>query len=73
MVAGAGKSVARLYRVQGGFVRDVTERSGISLPQGATYATFADYDNDGWLDLFAIGGEDAATCSATAATGRSPR
>jgi hypothetical protein len=48
---------SRLYRVQTGFVRDVTERSGISLPHGATYATFADYDNDGWLDLFAIGGD----------------
>jgi Tfp pilus assembly protein PilF len=51
------RSVAHLYRVQGGFVREVTERSGISLPQGAAYATFADYDNDGWLDLFVIGGE----------------
>ena len=47
----------RLYRVQGGFLRDATARSGISLPQGAAYATFADYDNDGWLDLFVIGGE----------------
>ena len=45
----------RLYRVQGGFVRDVTEASNIVLPQGAVYATFADYDNDGWLDLFVIG------------------
>ncbi|MDQ6872814.1 MAG: CRTAC1 family protein, partial [Gemmatimonadota bacterium] len=53
----AGKSVPRLYRVQGGFLRDVTEHSGISLPQGAAYATFADYDNDGWLDLFVIGAE----------------
>ena len=51
------KSVAHLYSVQGGFVRDITGRSGISLPQGAAYATFADYDNDGWLDLFVIGGE----------------
>jgi hypothetical protein len=51
------RSVARLYRVQGGFLRDATERSGISLPQGAAYATFADYDNDGWLDLFVIGAE----------------
>ena len=51
------KSAAKLYRVQGGFVRDATARSGISLPQGAAYATFADYDNDGWLDLFVIGGE----------------
>ena len=48
---------ARLYRVQGGFVRDVTERSNISLPGGAAYSIFADYDNDGWLDLFVIGGE----------------
>jgi tetratricopeptide (TPR) repeat protein len=51
------KSVAHLYRVQGGFVRDAAERSSIFLPQGATYAAFADYDNDGWLDLFVIGGE----------------
>ncbi|MFL5639257.1 MAG: FG-GAP-like repeat-containing protein [Gemmatimonadaceae bacterium] len=51
------RSVSRLYRVQGGFVRDATDRSGISLPQGATFATFADYDNDGWLDLFAVGGD----------------
>lgn len=46
---------ASLYRVQRGIARDVTAQSGISLSQGATYATFADYDNDGWLDLFAIG------------------
>ncbi len=51
------KSIAHLYRVQGGFVRDAGERSGISLPQGASFATFADFDNDGWLDLFVIGGE----------------
>ena len=51
------RSVAHLYRVQGGFLRDATERSGISLPQGAAYAIFADYDNDGWLDLFVIGAE----------------
>ena len=55
--AAAGKSIAHLYRVQGGFVRDGTERAKISLPNGASFATFVDYDNDGWLDLFAIGGE----------------
>jgi Flp pilus assembly protein TadD len=54
---GTGATAARLYRVQGGFVRDITSRSGISLPQGASFAIFADYDNDGWLDLFVIGGE----------------
>ncbi|HKR09272.1 MAG TPA: FG-GAP-like repeat-containing protein [Gemmatimonadaceae bacterium] len=52
-----GAASAHLYRVQGGFVRDATERSGIALASGASYATFADYDNDGWLDLFAIGGD----------------
>ena len=62
-------SVAHLYRVQGGFVQDATKRSGISLPQGAAYASFADYDNDGWLDLFVIGGEGRGHLSATAATG----
>jgi DNA-binding SARP family transcriptional activator len=51
------KSAAHLYRVHGGFVRDAIERSGISLPQGAAYAIFADYDNDGWLDLFVIGAD----------------
>jgi tetratricopeptide (TPR) repeat protein len=45
---------ARLYRVQGGFVRDATQRA--RLPGlAASFATFADFDNDGWLDLFAIG------------------
>jgi Tfp pilus assembly protein PilF len=53
----AQRSGARLYVVQGGFVRDATTRAGIVLPQGATEATFADFDNDGWLDLFALGGE----------------
>jgi len=46
----------RMYHVRGGYVADVTQRSGISLPAGAIFATFADFDNDGWLDLFAIGG-----------------
>jgi tetratricopeptide (TPR) repeat protein len=54
----AGKrSVARLYNVRGGQFGDVTARAGIALPNGATFATFADFDNDGWLDLFAIGGD----------------
>jgi FG-GAP-like repeat/Tetratricopeptide repeat/ASPIC and UnbV len=52
-----GGSVTQLYRARNGMVRDATARAGISLPQGAAYATFADYDNDGWLDLFVIGGE----------------
>ncbi|MGZ3373088.1 MAG: FG-GAP-like repeat-containing protein [Gemmatimonadaceae bacterium] len=53
----ARRSIPHLYRVQSGFVRDNIDRSGISLSQGAAFATFADYDNDGWLDLFVIGGD----------------
>jgi hypothetical protein len=49
--------VLHLYRFRGGQVLDVTERSGISLPADAVHATLADYDNDGWLDLFVLGGE----------------
>ena len=48
-----------LLSVRGGFLRDVTAASGIALPNGATFATFADFDNDGWLDLFAIDGRGA--------------
>jgi Flp pilus assembly protein TadD len=68
----------KLYLVQGGFARDATTRAAISLPGGAAFATFADVDNDGWLDLFAIGGDGKAhlfhnsgTGSFTDATGKS--
>jgi Tfp pilus assembly protein PilF len=52
-----GHSIPHLFRMRGGFARDVTAASGISLPDGAAFATFADYDNDGWLDLFVIDGK----------------
>ena len=45
----------RLYAVHGGYVADVSGKTPLPLPAGAVSATFADYDNDGWLDLFAIG------------------
>ncbi|MEO8192986.1 MAG: FG-GAP-like repeat-containing protein [Gemmatimonadales bacterium] len=51
------RAVTDIYRVQGGLIRETRDRSGISLSQGAVYATFADYDSDGWLDLFVIGAE----------------
>ena len=51
------KNTVRLFHVQGAFVRDVTTHSKISLRRAAAFATFADYDNDGWLDLFVIGSE----------------
>jgi len=54
-----GRPVAHLYRSQRGYFVDVTERAGVPtlLPAGAIFATFADFDNDGWLDLFAIGAD----------------
>ena len=55
--AGAGAASARLFRIQGGVVRDIGAGSRLTLPNGATYAAFADVDNDGWLDLFVAGGD----------------
>lgn len=46
---------ASIYNVHGGFIADVTAHTGLVLPAGVRYATFADFDNDGWLDLYAIG------------------
>ena len=50
-------TVAHLYAARAGQFVDVTERAALSLPGGAAFATFADFDNDGWLDLFVIGAE----------------
>jgi hypothetical protein len=36
----------------GGTFRDVTEASGLMDPVNSNSACWADYDNDGWLDLF---------------------
>ena len=57
--ATAGTAGVRLYHVQRGYVADVTERMRLAplLPSGAVHATFADTDNDGWLDLFVIGAD----------------
>jgi hypothetical protein len=52
---GQATASAHLYHVQGGQFFDVTQRAGVALPSGAVFATFADVDNDGRLDLFAIG------------------
>ena len=47
----------------------MTERAGISLPGGAAFATFADVDNDGWLDLFVIGGDGRGSLLRNGANG----
>ncbi|HET9797766.1 MAG TPA: FG-GAP-like repeat-containing protein, partial [Gemmatimonadaceae bacterium] len=57
MTSGAGAPEVHLYRVRAGGVRDATANAGITLPRGALFATFADADNDGWLDLFVIDGD----------------
>ncbi len=51
------KLETHLYRIRGREFTDVTVQSGLSLASGATFATFADVDNDGHLDLFVIGGD----------------
>lgn len=45
----------RLFAMQQGFMTEVTDRMPLPMTVGAAYATFVDYDNDGWLDLFLIG------------------
>ena len=57
LLLAAPPAPARLYAVHGGFVADVGAKLPLPLPAGVSFATFADYDNDGWLDLFAIGAD----------------
>jgi len=45
----------RLYTLRKGFVADAGTRMTLPLSVPAVSATFADYDNDGWLDVFVIG------------------
>ncbi len=45
-----------LLRNEGnGTFADVTEEAGVLYPMNSISASWADYDNDGWLDLFVIG------------------
>ena len=50
----ASALTTRLFRAERGGFSDVTAVSKIVVPGGATFAIFADYDNDGHLDLYAI-------------------
>jgi hypothetical protein len=50
------KTWSRLYRNQGdGKFVDVTGRAGVAADLFAMSAVAADYDNDGWVDLFVTG------------------
>src|SRR6266852_2957964 len=53
----ASAAGARLYAVPGGFVAAVSGNMPLPLTPGVRFAAFGDYDNDGWLDLFAIGAD----------------
>jgi Flp pilus assembly protein TadD len=60
----------RLYHAERGRFSDATAASGIALAGGATFAIFADYDNDGLLDLFAIGADARGHLFRNAGKGR---
>ena len=52
-LASASRSGRRLLRNNGdGTFTDVTEEAGLLDPVNSNAAAWADYDNDGWLDLF---------------------
>jgi hypothetical protein len=44
-----------LKNTGGGKFSDVTEQAGLLHPINSNSAQFADYDNDGWVDLFVCG------------------
>ena len=53
----ARRVVTRLFQVERWRSLDITDKSAIVLPDGAIATAVGDFDNDGWLDLFAIGGD----------------
>ena len=61
---------ARLYRGGRGPFTDATATARIPIAGGATWAIFADYDNDGRLDLFALGANGAGHLFRNAGAGR---
>ncbi|MDH5233898.1 MAG: FG-GAP-like repeat-containing protein [Gemmatimonadota bacterium] len=61
---------ARLYRAGAGGFADASATSGVTVAGGASWAIFADADNDGHLDLFALGEDGSAHLFRNAGTGR---
>jgi Tfp pilus assembly protein PilF len=47
--------VTRLYLVERWRSQDITDKSALGLTVGALDAAVADFDNDGWLDVFVVG------------------
>ncbi|MDP7006346.1 MAG: FG-GAP-like repeat-containing protein [Phycisphaerales bacterium] len=51
----------RLYHNNGdGTFVDVAEGTPVTAPNNGNSATWADYDNDGWIDLYTVGGSSFA-------------
>jgi hypothetical protein len=56
----------RLYRNDGGGVfADITETAGVANGGWGWGACFADFDNDGWLDIFHVNGWEGGTGKTT--------
>lgn len=58
--AASGRFVLRLYKASRSDYQDVTAAWRLDVPGGAIFLAFADYDNDGRLDLLAIAADGSA-------------
>ncbi len=57
LYVGNDESPNKLYRNNGdGTFTDVTFQAGVAEPMGTHGVVLADFDNDGWLDIYAAGG-----------------
>ena len=54
---GDASPTPHLFRVERWRSADVTATSSLDIPAGAIDVAVGDYDNDGWLDLYVIGGD----------------
>ena len=51
--------VSRLYALRAGEALDVSAQWSVALSGSMADVAIADYDNDGWLDVFAVGSDGA--------------